>query len=185
MELFNSTSRPLSKETHWCFSSKDLALLTASLPKTNPFASILLTTSSALRKADQLHLELFTICYRMLFWSPQLVERPKDWSLSSVLAYLWGPDQWRNHVKYFPLQFMTSEHQYISRKDEGDRVVLDSDDSLFGGFSRIDHKAEYFTFEGQFDNRPRSFMVYAPSRTAVVYRLTECEVEKEVELVEE
>ncbi|KAK2970574.1 hypothetical protein RJ640_030947 [Escallonia rubra] len=116
--------------------------------------------------------------------------------------------------------FMTSEHQYISRKDEGDRVitfergdlvfvfnfhwtssysdyrigclkpgmykvVLDSDDSLFGGFSRIDHKAEYFTFEGNFDNRPRSFMVYAPSRTAVVYRLTESEVEKEVELVEE
>ncbi|KAK2998713.1 hypothetical protein RJ639_023622 [Escallonia herrerae] len=108
--------------------------------------------------------------------------------------------------------FMTSEHQYISRKDEGDRVitfergdlvfvfnfhwtssysdyrigclkpgmykvVLDSDDSLFGGFSRIDHKAEYFTFEGHFDNRPRSFMAYAPSRTAVVYRLTESEVE--------
>ncbi|KAM7468289.1 hypothetical protein LguiB_015851 [Lonicera macranthoides] len=101
--------------------------------------------------------------------------------------------------------FMTSKHQYISRKDEGDRViafergdlvfvfnfhwtnsysdyrvgclkpgkymvVLDSDDPLFGGFGRIDHSAEYFTFEG-FDNRPSSFMVYAPSRTAVVYRL--------------
>jgi len=101
--------------------------------------------------------------------------------------------------------FMTSKHQYISRKDEGDRVitfergdlvfvfnfhwtnsysdyrvgclkpgkymvVLDSDDPLFGGFGRINHSAEYFTFE-RFDNRPSSFMVYAPSRTAVVYSL--------------
>ncbi|KAJ0087820.1 hypothetical protein Patl1_32398 [Pistacia atlantica] len=76
--------------------------------------------------------------------------------------------------------FMTSEHQYISRKDEGDRiivfergnlvfvfnfhwsnsyfdyrigclkpgkykVVLDSDDQLFGGFNRLDHNAEYFS----------------------------------------
>ncbi|KAH9616881.1 hypothetical protein KSS87_007029 [Heliosperma pusillum] len=107
--------------------------------------------------------------------------------------------------------FMTSEHQYISRKDEGDRIiifergnlvfvfnfhwsnsyfdyrvgcltpgkykiVLDSDDSLFGGFSRLDHSAEYFTFEGHYDNRPRSFLVYTPSRSAVVYALVEDEV---------
>ncbi|KAK9723834.1 hypothetical protein RND81_05G028700 [Saponaria officinalis] len=106
--------------------------------------------------------------------------------------------------------FMTSEHQYISRKDEGDKIivferenlvfvfnfhwansyfdyrvgclkpgkykiVLDSDDPLFGGFSRIDHRAEYFTFEGHYDNRPRSFLVYAPSRSAVVYALVEDE----------
>ncbi|XP_037491029.1 1,4-alpha-glucan-branching enzyme 1, chloroplastic/amyloplastic [Jatropha curcas] len=106
--------------------------------------------------------------------------------------------------------FMTSEHQFISRKDEGDRIivfergnlvfvfnfhwsnsysdyrigcvkpgkykiVLDSDDTLFGGFSRLNHNAEYFTFEGWYDNRPRSFMVYAPSRTAVVYALVEDE----------
>ncbi|KAL8125635.1 1,4-alpha-glucan-branching enzyme 2-2, chloroplastic/amyloplastic-like isoform X1 [Apium graveolens] len=104
--------------------------------------------------------------------------------------------------------FMTSDHQYISRKDERDRVivfekgnlvfvfnfhwtnsysdyrvgclksgkykiVLDSDDKLFGGFSRIDHSADFFSFEGVYDNRPRSFMVYAPSRTAVVYHLVE------------
>ncbi|OAY64393.1 1,4-alpha-glucan-branching enzyme 1, chloroplastic/amyloplastic [Ananas comosus] len=104
--------------------------------------------------------------------------------------------------------FMTSEHQYISRKDEGDRiiifergdlvfvfnfhwsnsyfdyrvgclkpgkykVVLDSDDKLFGGFGRIDHNADYFSSEGTYDNRPRSFSVYAPSRTAVVYALSE------------
>ncbi|KAI8560109.1 hypothetical protein RHMOL_Rhmol04G0230100 [Rhododendron molle] len=128
--------------------------------------------------------------------------------------------------------FMTSEHQYISRKDEGDRmivfergnlvfvfnfhwnnsyfdyrigclkpgkykvesvgvhgfqrkptikgkmrqmpkIVLDSDDKLFGGFNRLDHNAEYFTSEGWYDDRPRSFLVYAPCRTAVVYALVE------------
>ncbi|ONH96238.1 hypothetical protein PRUPE_7G115400 [Prunus persica] len=102
--------------------------------------------------------------------------------------------------------FMTSEHQYISRKDEGDRVivfergnlvfvfnfhwsksytdyrvgclkpgkykiVLDSDEKLFGGFNRIDHSAEYFTTDGWFDDRPHSFLLYAPCRTAVVYAL--------------
>ncbi|KAJ0574591.1 putative 1,4-alpha-glucan branching enzyme [Helianthus annuus] len=102
--------------------------------------------------------------------------------------------------------FMTSQHQYISRKHEEERVIiferedlvfvfnfhwynsysdyrvgclhpgmykiaLDSDDPLFGGFGRLDHDAEYFTFEGSHDNRPRSFMVYAPARTVVVYKL--------------
>ncbi|XP_004246561.1 1,4-alpha-glucan-branching enzyme 2-2, chloroplastic/amyloplastic isoform X1 [Solanum lycopersicum] len=115
-------------------------------------------------------------------------------------------------------EFMTSEHQFISRKDEGDRmivfergnlvfvfnfhwtnsysdyrigclkpgkykVVLDSDDPPFGGFGRIDHNAEYFTFEGWYDDRPRSIMVYAPSRTAVVYALVD--KEEEVVVVEE
>lgn len=108
--------------------------------------------------------------------------------------------------------FMTSEHQYISRKNEGDRVivfergnlvfvfnfhwtnsysdyrvgclkpgkykiVLDSDDPLFGGFKRLDKDAEYFSSEGWYDDRPRSFLVYAPSRTAVVYALVEDELE--------
>ncbi|KAK8705191.1 hypothetical protein V6N13_048797 [Hibiscus sabdariffa] len=120
--------------------------------------------------------------------------------------------------------FMTSEHQYISRKDEGDRVivferdnlvfvfnfhwhksyfdyrvgclkpgkykiVLDSDDSLFGGFNRLNHNAEYFSSEGWYDDRPRSLLVYAPSRTAVVYALSEDEPEvvdksKPVEILE-
>ncbi|KAG2262463.1 hypothetical protein Bca52824_069542 [Brassica carinata] len=104
--------------------------------------------------------------------------------------------------------FMTSEHQFISRKDEGDRVivfergdlvfvfnfhwtssyfdyrigcskpgkykiVLDSDDPLFGGFGRLDRKSEYFTFDGSYDGRPSSFMVYTPCRTAVVYALAD------------
>ncbi|KAL5976400.1 hypothetical protein ACLOJK_020731 [Asimina triloba] len=83
--------------------------------------------------------------------------------------------------------FMTSEHQYISRKDEGDKMivfergdlvfvfnfhwnnsytdyrvgclkpgkyqaVLSSDDKLFGGYDRIQHSAEYFTFVRKFDS---------------------------------
>ncbi|KAA0043906.1 1,4-alpha-glucan-branching enzyme 2-2 [Cucumis melo var. makuwa] len=102
--------------------------------------------------------------------------------------------------------FMTAGHQYVSRKDDRDKIivfergdlvfvfnfhwsnsyydyrvgclkpgkykiVLDSDDPLFGGYNRLDHSAEYFTFEGNYDNRPRSFLIYAPSRTAVVYAL--------------
>ncbi|KAF5747820.1 Starch branching enzyme 2.1 isoform 1 [Tripterygium wilfordii] len=104
--------------------------------------------------------------------------------------------------------FMTSEHQYISRKDEGGRIivfergnlvfvfnfhwtnsysdyrvgclkpgkykiVLDSDDPLFGGFNRIDHDSEHFSHEGFYDSRPNSILVYAPCRTAVVYSLEE------------
>lgn len=100
--------------------------------------------------------------------------------------------------------FMISEHQYVSRKDEGDKVivfergdlvfvfnfhwnksytdyrvgclkpgkykvVLDSDEKEFGGFSRIDHNAKFYTSEGWFDDRPHSFLVYSPCRTAVVY----------------
>lgn len=86
------------------------------------------------------------------------------------------------------------------------QVVLDSDDPLFGGFSRISHDAEYFTSvsaftqwfstkfrpnkkkdntnllstryaqDGWYDKRPQSFMIYTPSRTAVVYALVEDEV---------
>ncbi|XP_020586593.1 1,4-alpha-glucan-branching enzyme 1, chloroplastic/amyloplastic-like isoform X2 [Phalaenopsis equestris] len=115
-------------------------------------------------------------------------------------------DQSMQHLeeKY---SFMISEHQYVSRKDEGEKVVvfergdlvfvfnfhwsnsyfsyrvgclkpgkykvvLDSDDKLFGGFSRIDPSADYFSSEGTYDSRPHSFLVYVPSRTAVVYALS-------------
>ncbi|KAL8140570.1 hypothetical protein V2J09_006591 [Rumex salicifolius] len=106
--------------------------------------------------------------------------------------------------------FMTSDHQYVSRKDEGDRVVvfergnlvfvfnfhwsnsyfgykvgcikpgkykivLDSDDPLFGGCNRLQHSSEHLTDEGWYDNRPHSFLVYTPSRTAVVYAAIEDE----------
>jgi len=52
-------------------------------------------------------------------------------------------------------------------------VVLDSDETKFGGFGRIDHKARFHTTEGWFDERPHSFLVYAPCRTAVAYSLTD------------
>lgn len=124
-------------------------------------------------------------------------------------------DQAMQHLEEIYV-FMTSEHQYISRKDEGDRIivfergnlvfvfnfhwtnsyfdyrvgclkpgryeiVLDSDDKLFGGFNRIDHTAEYFTSEGWYDNRPNSFLVYAPCRTAVVYALAEDESNQHIQ----
>ncbi|KAG0488983.1 hypothetical protein HPP92_007794 [Vanilla planifolia] len=104
--------------------------------------------------------------------------------------------------------FMVSEHQYISRKDEGDKtivfergnlvfvfnfhwsnsyfgyrigcfkpgkykVVLNSDDKRFGGFGRIDPSVDCFSAEGTHNNRPHSLLVYAPSRTAVVYALSD------------
>ncbi|MFS8028141.1 hypothetical protein Hanom_Chr16g01506991 [Helianthus anomalus] len=34
-------------DVNWCFSSNDFAFCSASFPKTKPFASIVLTTSSA------------------------------------------------------------------------------------------------------------------------------------------
>ncbi|KAM7255145.1 hypothetical protein ACFE04_020386 [Oxalis oulophora] len=118
-------------------------------------------------------------------------------------------DQAMQHLEQ-RYSFMSSEHQYISRKDEGDKmivfergnlvfvfnfhwsksftsyrvgclksgkykVVLDSDDQLFGGFSRVDPSAEFFTSDGWYDDRPHSFLVYAPSRTALVYALVEDE----------
>ncbi|RAL48012.1 hypothetical protein DM860_016213 [Cuscuta australis] len=60
------------------------------------------------------------------------------------------------------------------------KVVLDSESELFGGFGRIHHAAEFFTHEGYYDDRPRSFMVYAPSRTAVVYGPAEDDVSRPV-----
>jgi 1,4-alpha-glucan branching enzyme len=101
---------------------------------------------------------------------------------------------------------MITDHQYISRKDDRDkviifekgdlvfvfnfhwqksftdyrvgcikpgeyRVVLDSDERQFGGFGRIDPSSTFFSQEGWYDDRPHSFQVYSPSRTAVVYGL--------------
>ncbi|KAL9260821.1 1,4-alpha-glucan-branching enzyme 1, chloroplastic/amyloplastic-like protein [Drosera capensis] len=118
-------------------------------------------------------------------------------------------DQAMHHLEE-KIVFMTSEHQYVSRIDEADKVivyergnlvfvfnfhwsnsyfdyrvgcplpgkykiVLDSDDHLFGGHSRIDRKSEFFSEEGWHDGRPQSFLIYAPSRTAVVYALVDKE----------
>lgn len=57
------------------------------------------------------------------------------------------------------------------------RVALDSDAFEFGGHGRVDHDVDHFTSlegipgvaETNFNNRPNSFKVLAPSRTCLVY----------------
>ncbi|KAK9791176.1 hypothetical protein WJX73_007550 [Symbiochloris irregularis] len=102
--------------------------------------------------------------------------------------------------------FVCSPHEYVSRKDEGDKLivvergdlvmvfnfhpvnsfsdyrigcpnageykcVLSSDEEIFGGYENASKKYDvtYTTQEGNYDNRPHSFMAYAPSRTVAVY----------------
>ncbi|KAJ0028132.1 hypothetical protein Pint_35899 [Pistacia integerrima] len=83
--------------------------------------------------------------------------------------------------------FMTSEHQYISRKDEGDRIIVFERGNLVFVFN-FHWSNSYFDYrigclkpgkykEGWYDDRPRSFLVYAPSRTVVVYALVDNELE--------
>ncbi|KAK9156687.1 hypothetical protein Scep_003261 [Stephania cephalantha] len=71
-------------------------------------------------------------------------------------------------LRYHGMQEFDQAMQHVEEKYG---VVLNSDDKLFGGFGRIDPEAEYFSSEGWYDDRPRSFLVYAPARTAVVYAL--------------
>eukprot|EP00891_Asterochloris_glomerata_P008249 jgi/Astpho2/8249/Aster-01334 len=102
--------------------------------------------------------------------------------------------------------FVDSSHQYISRKDEGDKLVifergdlvfvfnfhptnsysdyrvgcknpgdykimLSSDEPVFGGFSNVTKNSDvtFASTQFQHDGRPNSFLVYAPSRTVTVY----------------
>ena len=53
------------------------------------------------------------------------------------------------------------------------RIVLDTDDSLFGGFDRIDRKAVYLSMrkaERNIINAPLYLYLYLPSRTALVFK---------------
>ncbi|XP_034694883.1 1,4-alpha-glucan-branching enzyme 1, chloroplastic/amyloplastic-like isoform X3 [Vitis riparia] len=138
------------------------------------------------------------------FGHPEWIDFPRgDQHLPSGKRILGNNFSFDKCRRRFDL-FMTSEHQYISRKDEGDRIVvfekgdlvfvfnfhwtnsysdyrvgclkpgkykivLDSDLLLFGGFNRLDHNAEYFSSDGWYDDRPHSFLIYAPCRTVVVY----------------
>lgn len=102
--------------------------------------------------------------------------------------------------------FVAARHQWVSRKDEGDKlivlergdlvfvfnfhptrsytdyrigcehpgpykVVLSSDETVFGGYANVaaGDDTVFHTEEREHDNRPRSMLVYAPSRTCVVY----------------
>jgi 1,4-alpha-glucan branching enzyme len=102
--------------------------------------------------------------------------------------------------------FMAAPHTYVSRKSEGDKVIvvergdlvfvfnfhptasytnyrvgalnagpykviLSSDEPAFGGWSNVtkDSDVAFPTTDGDYDGRPRSLSVYAPSRTVVAY----------------
>nr|BAF98234.1 starch branching enzyme II [Parachlorella kessleri] len=106
--------------------------------------------------------------------------------------------------------FISAPHNWVSRKDEGDKIIvaekgdlvmvfnfhptnsysdyrvgcykpgpykvaLSSDEEVFGGWRNVtkDNDVEFYTAEGNYDNRPHSLQVYAPSRTVVVYAPTE------------
>lgn len=106
--------------------------------------------------------------------------------------------------------FVGAPHEWVSRKDEGDKivvvergdlvmvfnfhptqsysdyrvgcnkpgsykVVLSSDEEVFGGWNNVTKNSdtEFMAHEGNYDNRPYSFQVYAPSRTVVVYAPSE------------
>jgi len=49
------------------------------------------------------------------------------------------------------------------------KIVLNSDREIFGGWENVNEEAEFFADDFGVDGRPHSFMVYAPSRTVVVY----------------
>lgn len=49
-------------------------------------------------------------------------------------------------------------------------VALSTDDSYFMGQDRIDHKAEHFSTDLEWNGRPNYIQVYIPARTAVVFK---------------
>ena len=62
------------------------------------------------------------------------------------------------------------------------KIALSSDEGVFGGWSNVSKwtDAEFHTQDGDYDNRPCSMQIYAPSRTAVVYAPAEwCDSENE------
>mmetsp|Transcript_39286 Transcript_39286/g.84109 ORF Transcript_39286/g.84109 Transcript_39286/m.84109 type:complete len:891 (+) Transcript_39286:181-2853(+) len=62
------------------------------------------------------------------------------------------------------------------------KVVLSSDEGVFGGWNNVSkwNDAEFHTQDGDYDSRPCSMQVYAPSRTAVVYAPADwCDYENE------
>ncbi|KAG0758859.1 hypothetical protein G6F16_000510 [Rhizopus arrhizus] len=48
------------------------------------------------------------------------------------------------------------------------KIVLNSDDKQYMGHSRVDNQTEFFTFPGDWDNRPNWLQVYIPSRTCLL-----------------
>jgi 1,4-alpha-glucan branching enzyme len=53
------------------------------------------------------------------------------------------------------------------------RIILDTDDSLFGGFDRIDRSTVYLSIrkaERNIINAPLYLYLYLPSRTGLVFK---------------
>ena len=77
------------------------------------------------------------------------------------------------------LLFVFNFHPTISFTDYGIpvkgkfRIVLDTDDPLFGGFNRIDRSTVYLSIkkaERNIINAPLYLYLYLPSRTALVFK---------------
>lgn len=49
------------------------------------------------------------------------------------------------------------------------KIVLNSDDQIFGGHNRVDVNVEHLTDPGGWNGRRNFIQVYLPSRTAFVY----------------
>ncbi|KAJ3111534.1 alpha-1,4-glucan branching enzyme [Phlyctochytrium bullatum] len=50
------------------------------------------------------------------------------------------------------------------------KIVLDTDDTKFGGQGRLDHTTQFHSFNEPWCDRPRFIQVYIPSRTAIVLK---------------
>lgn len=49
------------------------------------------------------------------------------------------------------------------------KIILNTDDSLFGGFNRVDTSVKHMTFPEEFAGRKNSLLAYVPCRTALVF----------------
>jgi len=55
------------------------------------------------------------------------------------------------------------------------KVVLDSDETKFGGQGRINHKTEFFSQAEFWHDRPNYIQIYSPARTALVFSCKDIE----------
>lgn len=56
------------------------------------------------------------------------------------------------------------------------QLVLSSDEPVFGGYNNVskDYDVTYDTDQGNYDERPHSFLVYSTCRTVAVYAPANC-----------
>jgi len=97
-----------------------------------------------------------------------VVERIYENNNDKVIAFIRGD-----------LLFVFNFHPSLSFTDYGIpvpgrfRIVLDTDDQLFGGFNRIDRKPLYLSIkkgERNIINAPLYLYLYLPSRTGLVFK---------------